>query len=773
MIPQTVIDITRDTGQKIFGPLTRWTEEGFLSDKKEYIAAVNHTNDLIVFSRSDVYNWQAINVSALTGKKIVGGLTNWKRSRSRFLAGRNSTGDLIVFESSNGVFWNAENISENTGKKVYLVAASWLSRYSPIGDFNGQNIAALGNDNHLLVFSRRNLPRWQVVDVTTETGINLIGDLTAWVLPNGALEEGHIAGTTPNRSLAVFSRFPDKHWQSIIVDTVAGGGPSFVRPGPISWTISDLNIERVIVCGQNNRLYVYRLDPNTTNWLLEEDLTQTTGIEIANLGILYHVPDGDVTMLSARGIDGSLLQFWHTNYLGWQAYNVSQAMGTLWTPYTAAWTSNGNVENIASVITQDHHLILTSGFGTIHRLTDHSMRQFQLMKRQVARKKLLVILWDPHRPSDPAPSITAIDNLIFGHTNSVRHYFLENSRGRFNIVRTGVFGWFSASRPPDYWWGPPDTTDADGDGWVNPHVHKWAEAIRLADPQFNYKDYDKNPFDGNLRPDELGILIIIPQNSPFGTNRSVVGREFPNPEPLVVDGVTIGRIAEAYIGNPPNLGVVAHELTHLFLNHGDMYFTFFNPYAAGDYSLMDRTYKTTHLDPFSKLKFGWLRPQLIVRSGRYSLPSIETGHFIWILMDPRRSIDEYFIVENRWRGNSFDREMSDNGGLAIWHIMEDPVVFGSVPPPPGVSAEQWSNVSVGDGARRAIRMLRPLVSPPFDDAIALRDGADPITGFDVLSNDPNPQHSSLKWADGTPSWFAIKNISPAGELMTADISVPW
>ncbi len=50
--------------------------------------------------------------------------------------------------------------------------------------------------------------------------------------------------------------------------------------------------------------------------------------------------------------------------------------------------------------------------------------------------------------------------------------------------------------------------------------------------------------------------------------------------------------------------------------------------------------------------------------------------------------------------------------------------------------------------------------------------SDPTTGFDVLSDDPNPQHSSLKWANGTPSGFAIKNISPAGQVIFADVLVP-
>jgi len=431
------------------------------------------------------------------------------------------------------------------------------------------------------------------------------------------------------------------------------------------------------------------------------------------------------------------------------------------------------MEHIAAVTSQ-RHLLMAWDYGWIRILTDRLSRPFQLMKRQHARRKIVVLLWDPNRPTDPAPSETAIINLIFGQTNSVRDYFLENSGGRFTIDSAGVFGWFPASRPPEYWWGPPDTADSDGDGWINPHVQKWAEAIRQADPQFNYSLFDKNPFDGDLNPDELGVLIVIPQNTPFGTNRHALGREFPNPQPLVVDGVTIGTIAEAYIGNPPNLGVVAHELTHLFLHHGDMYWTFHNPYAAGHYSLMDGTYLGTHIDPFAKLKFGWLRPHLIVRSGHYSLPSIETERFVWILMNPAHSIDEYYIVENRWRGTSYDKQMPDVGGLAIWHIMEDPTVFGSVPPPPKVTPEQWEQVSRGDGARRAIRFLRPLIGETsIDDRIALRDGDDPVTGFDVLSNDPNPQHSSLNWADGTPSGFTIKNISPAGQVMTADIYVPW
>src|SRR5262249_35065572 len=148
-------------------------------------------------------------------------------------------------------------------------------------------------------------------------------------------------------------------------------------------------------------------------------------------------------------------------------------------------------------------------------------------------------------------------------------------------------------KPADHYWGENQTTDTDGDGWLNGHTEKWAEAIRKADGEFNFAAFDPN-HDGILAPHELGILIVIPQNIPFGSNRGVVGREVPL-QPLVVDGVTIGTIAEAYIGNPPNHGVVAHELSHLLLGLPDMYVDFFTPTRPGSYSLMDGTYSPIHL----------------------------------------------------------------------------------------------------------------------------------------------------------------------------------
>src|SRR5262249_53182221 len=157
----------------------------------------------------------------------------------------------------------------------------------------------------------------------------------------------------------------------------------------------------------------------------------------------------------------------------------------------------------------------------------------------------------------------------------------ENSNGYFTIENAGVLGWYDADKPADHYWNEHcanDPNDTDGDGWLNGHTEKWAEAIRKAAADFNFAAYDSNG-DGVLSPNELGVVIVIPQNAPFGTNRRVFGREFPTQdcnnvptEPLVVDGVRIDVMAEFYIGNPPNLGLVAHELSHLLLGADDMYF---------------------------------------------------------------------------------------------------------------------------------------------------------------------------------------------------------
>jgi M6 family metalloprotease-like protein len=396
---------------------------------------------------------------------------------------------------------------------------------------------------------------------------------------------------------------------------------------------------------------------------------------------------------------------------------------------------------------------------------------FDNLKPVTGDRPLLVICWDPKRPEHPAPDINDVKNLIFGPTPSVRDYFVVNSHNRMHLLDVGMKGWYTAKKNWAHYWAAADPTDSDGDGWTSGHVEKWAEAIREADMNFDYKQFDTNN-DGELTADELGVLIVIPQNSPFGTNRIALGKQYPTDQPLVVDNVKITWIAEAYIGNPLNFGVVAHELCHLFLNLPDMYYSFFLPYAAGAYSLMDISYTDAHIDPFHKIRLGWIQPPMILNTGVYPFDAVETSHVAFILHDPGYGSQEYFIIENRHSNLAYDTNLPDQG-LAIWHIMEDPDIYENLTAPPGVDPNNWATIGAGDWGRRAIRMIRPVYGPPFDNRTALWDGSDPVTGYDLLSNDANPNHATLKWHNGIPTGFSIRNISPAGQHMEALVEVPW
>jgi M6 family metalloprotease-like protein len=787
MLPKSV-DVTGITGAEVVGPPVSWqTRNGPFN--VEHVAAVNAANELLTFWWSPQHNWQVVNVTQKTGQHVTGGIAAWQTRNGPFLvehlAARTPAGDLIVFWWSPAHDWQAVNVSAKAGRKVAGAPVSWVT---PNGPLTVEHLGARGPHNELLVFWWSPAHDWQVVDVTAKTRRAVSHDPTAWIARNGPMLVEHLAAASPDGTLSVFWWSPAHDWQALDVSAIAGGSAA---GRAISWLPEA--VEHVAVRGVQGQLFVYWWTP-ATNWRVV-DVTAITGVEVAEVGAPYQLAnDGELSeIVVAHGVDGSLLRYWWRPSRDWQVQNLSHATGVTGTVAPTTWhTPNGRaIIEHAATVTPRHRLVVVWDDGESRRMTDAAGEPLAPLQRRRGRAPVVALLWDPHRPTDPAPAATAVDNKIFGATSSVRDYYLQVSGGAFTINRAGVLGWFDASRPPEYWWGPPDTNDTDGDGWVNPHVQKWAEAIRAADGQFNYAAFDTNPLDGALRPDELGVLVVIPQNGPFGTNRGVVGREFPNPMPLVVDGTTIPLVAETYIGAPPNLGVVAHELGHMFANLPDLYFAlpdtppwagipFDNPFAAGDYCLMDATYNGAHLCPFLKLKLGWLRPHLILRSGRYDLRSVERDREVWILMHPQVGTREYFIVENRFPDNTYDMNLPDRG-LGVWHVIEDPATYGTTIPPvppnaPASSrqdlwAQKWALIAANDWGRRGIRMIRP-VWDTFRADQSLWDGSDPATGYDLLP-DAAPPLASLRWADGSPSGFAIRSISPAGLTMAATVTVPW
>ena len=347
---------------------------------------------------------------------------------------------------------------------------------------------------------------------------------------------------------------------------------------------------------------------------------------------------------------------------------------------------------------------------------------------------LLVILWDPGRPEHAAPNKEEIEELVFGRKRSVAGWWRENSGGRCTLERAGVLGWYKSDFGPERYWGT-DPDDKDKNGFVTGHVEKWAEAVRKADDEFDFARYDRNR-NKTLEPTELAVLVVIPQDGPFGTMRTPAGREVPKWEPLIVDDVSIPTITEAYAGKPPNLGLFAHELSHLILGAPDMYMN--SKFRALSYSLMDSSYGTVHLGPFEKLKLGWLRPRVVSKPGTYRLQSVESSGEVLILYDPERGPSEYFTFENRFRKGSFDEEGLPADGLAVWHVIEDPATM----------KQYGEGGDPADWGRRGIRLLRRNDGAPIDDAQALLGKGD---------------EKGLNWADGSSSGWRISVITETGK----------
>jgi M6 family metalloprotease-like protein len=113
------------------------------------------------------------------------------------------------------------------------------------------------------------------------------------------------------------------------------------------------------------------------------------------------------------------------------------------------------------------------------------------------RRKVLTILWDPHRCNvPPRASKEVMERVVEGTVDSVRGYFAEVSRGTFTIENVATLGWYDSDFPPEEYW-PTDGTVGRDSG---------SEAIRKAARDFDFAAYDRNG-NGKLDKEELSLCM--------------------------------------------------------------------------------------------------------------------------------------------------------------------------------------------------------------------------------------------------------------------------
>lgn len=362
-------------------------------------------------------------------------------------------------------------------------------------------------------------------------------------------------------------------------------------------------------------------------------------------------------------------------------------------------------------------------------------------------RPLLVILLDA--ASEPVSKTDAqVRALFFGGGDNVANYFTEVSNGAFTYREAFVTPWLIAQDDPDT---PTDESSAD---WTHiggePHEQiKGNWVIRQVERMtpFRFRDYDANG-NGSVTPDELAIVWVYRGTS--GREREV----WPGIVPAegLPGGVVVPRLARG--GDQSDWPLFAHELAHLNLGLKDLYVDRAATYeGVGRLSLMCDGGAPTHLDPWAKMKLGWLVPRVITSDGWVALTDSETnlGGSAVILYDPSHGTQEYFLVENRWSGASMEQGLGLDG-LAVWHITE----FGNP------SAEE-------DWGRRTIRLVwagGPPTALVADQcphrADALFDARDPARAYALT---PWSTPASLHWRDGSEASLSLWFIPEAAPLV--------
>jgi M6 family metalloprotease-like protein len=704
------LNVSAEAGRTVTAgsALTSWTSV-VNAATVEHISAIGADGNLLVFRwTSAAGRWQVTDATAESGRKVVGSLTDWLGKNGQYtvehLAGVAANGNLIVFWwSPESGIWRSVDASAEAGRGG-LRQATTTSWVTPNGTTNVDHVAAVSTAGDMLVFHwTSSIGHWEVTDATAESGRRVVGGLTNWSTTSGANTVEHVAGVSSTGATSVFWWSPATGaWRAVDATRIARGpaaaGGAWFLPAA----------------------------PGTTK------------------------PE----MVVTRSTVGGLLLHWWSSALDWQVTDLAATTGSEigGDPVTWRLASGASAERIAVRATNGHLLVFESAGqerALVEALRAPSASTRLIHQRNLSRK-VVTILWDTHKPNVPQPAKSVVQNAVVGATNSVRDYYSKNSDGRFTIENAGVLGWYDSDYPPSEYWPGGGVAGRDSG----------AEAIRKAAQPYDFAQYDTDN-DGNLTTDELMILFVMPGTWGGGGLGRIVGEDYTTratARGITVDGKKITWISEVSIGEPMR-GIVAHELSHLLLDLGDMYFdSWFNSAEAGDFSIMDNHWTAPNIDAAQKLKLGWSHPRPILRTGRYQLADTEHGNSAWALINPARGTKEYFLIENRLKTGTYDQFIPDQG-LAVWHVIEDENTWEQYPPV-NVTKANWD--TAGGWSRQGIRLIRPVTTAPVQQNHSLWDSTDPEAASPV----------TLKWADGTSSGFTLSNLSAAGPTMEATITVP-
>lgn len=277
-------------------------------------------------------------------------------------------------------------------------------------------------------------------------------------------------------------------------------------------------------------------------------------------------------------------------------------------------------------------------------------------------------------------------NLFFGNSgNTAKNYYNEASGQKVELV------------PAE------ETNGTPNDGIVrvilnSPHPNKYVSAGievgfldrgarsdiidsvfngDLLDPYVDFSKLDKDlpgqPGYGLINtPEELHVLFIL-AGDPVGPHTRAFNGSLLKYKKL--DNMSFSETRVSFVNEYTDLATICHEIAH---DSGAVDLYDIDGSQVESLSLMNSTREIPqHLDPWNKIKMGYVEPTIVETSGTYTVNSIDLNNpgKYNVLMVPVQSTNffdgkEYFLIENK-QFKGFDSQLSEtfvNGGITVWHI---------------------------------------------------------------------------------------------------------
>lgn len=274
-----------------------------------------------------------------------------------------------------------------------------------------------------------------------------------------------------------------------------------------------------------------------------------------------------------------------------------------------------------------------------------------------------------------------------GARGSVSDYFRDQSYGKFEI-KFDVVGPYDLSHPMEYY--GKDTKHIEGeDSLVGEFV---TEAVKLADKDVNFADYDWN-HDGEV--DQVYIIYAGYSEEQGGPSNAIWAHEWDlesakeddcgGDGPVLLDNVWINTYAcsselNDFKGSTMcSIGTMCHEFSHC-LGLPDLYDTRASSMNFGmdSWSLMDYgSYNDEGRCPcgytsYERWVAGWLEPVELTTTNTYQLSPITNSPEAYVIYNEANR-NEYYLLENH-QLTSWN-EASPGHGMLILHVDYDDEIW--------------------------------------------------------------------------------------------------